>query len=49
MTESNLQVLVIEKVDNPIYLINLNPVNSAVGIHNTYPMDNDRFIALKNI
>ena len=41
MTESNLQVLVIQKVDNPIHWINLNPVDSAVGIHNTYPLDND--------
>ena len=36
MTESNLQALVIQKVDNPIHWINLNPVDSAVGIHNTY-------------
>ena len=36
MTESNLQALVIKKVDNPIHWINLNPVDSAVGIHNTY-------------
>ena len=41
MTESNLPVLVIQKVDNPIHWINLNPVDSAVGIHNTYPLDND--------
>ena len=41
MTESNLQVLVIQKVDNPIHWINLNPVDSAVGIHNAYPLDND--------
>ena len=41
MTESNLQVLVIQKVDNPIHWINLNPVDSVVGIHNTYPLDND--------
>ena len=41
MTESNLQVLVIQKVDNPIHWINLNPVDSAAGIHNTYPLDND--------
>ena len=43
MTESNLQALVIQKVDNPIHWLNLNPVNSAVGIHNTYPLDNDLF------
>ena len=41
MTESNLPVLVIQKVDNPIHWINLHPVDSAVGIHNTYPLDND--------
>ena len=40
-TESNLQALVIQKVDNPIHRKNLNPVVSAVGIHNTYPPDND--------
>ena len=39
MTESNLQALVIKKVDNPIHWINLNPVDSAVGIHNTYPLE----------
>ena len=43
MTESNLQALVIQKVDNPIHWINLNPVDSVVGIHNTYPLDNDLF------
>ena len=31
MTESNLQALVIQKVDNPIHWINLNPVDSVVG------------------
>ena len=41
MTETNLQFLVIQKVDNPIHWINLNPVDSVVGIHNTYPLDND--------
>ena len=41
VTESNLQALVIQKVDNPIHWINLNPVHSAVDIHNTYPLDND--------
>ena len=41
MTESNLQALVIQKVDNPIHWINLNPVDSVVGIHYTYPLDND--------
>ena len=41
MTESNLQVLVIQKVDNPIHWINLNPVDNAVGIQYTYPLDND--------
>ena len=41
MSESNLQALVIQKVDNPIHWINLNPVDSVVGIHNTYPLDND--------
>ena len=41
MTESNLQALVIQKVDNPIHWINLNPVDNVVGIHNTYPLDND--------
>ena len=40
MTESNLQALVIQKVDNPIHWINLNPLDSVVGIHNTYPLDN---------
>ena len=39
--KSNLQALVIQKVDNPIHWINLNPVHSVVGIHNTYPLDND--------
>ena len=43
MTESNLLALVIQKVDNPIHWINLNPVDSVVGIHNTYPLDNDLF------
>ena len=41
MSESNLQALVIQKVDNPIHWINLNPGDSVVGIHNTYPLDND--------
>ena len=41
MTESNLQALVIQKVDNHIHWINLNPLDNAVGIHNTYPLDND--------
>ena len=41
MTESNLQFLVIQKVDNPIHWINLNRVDSVVGIHNTSPLDND--------
>ena len=41
MTGSNLQALVIQKVDNAIHWINLNPVDNAVGIHNTYPLDND--------
>ena len=41
MTERNLQALVIQKVDNPIHWRNLNPVDSVVGIHNTYPLDND--------
>ena len=41
MTESNLQALVIQKVDNPIHWINLDPWDNAVGIHNTYPLDND--------
>ena len=41
MSESNLQALVIQKVDNPTHWINLNPVDSVVGIHNTYPLDND--------
>ena len=47
MTESNLQFLVIQKVDNPIHWINLNPVDSVVGIHNTYPLDNDLFGLLR--
>ena len=38
---SNLQALVIQKVDNAIHWINLYPVDKAVGIHNTYPLDND--------
>ena len=41
MTESNLRALVIQKVDNPIHWINLNPVDNAVGIQYTYPLDND--------
>ena len=41
MSESNLQALVIQKVDNPIHWINLNPVDSVVGIQYTYPLDND--------
>ena len=41
MTESNLQALAIQKVDNPIHWINLNPLDNAVGIHNTSPLDND--------
>ena len=41
MTESNLQALVIQKVNNPIHCINLNPLDNAVGIHNTYRLDND--------
>ena len=47
MTESNFQALVIQKVDNPIHWINLNPVDSVVGIHNTYPLDNDLFGLLR--
>ena len=47
MTESNLQALVIQKVDSPIRWINLNPVHSVVGIHNTYPLDNDLFTLLR--
>ena len=41
MKESNLQALVIQKVDNPIHWINLNPLDNAVGIQYTYPLDND--------
>ena len=41
MTESYLQALVIQKVDNPIHWINFNPLDSVVGIHNTYPLDNN--------
>ena len=41
MTESNLQALVIPKIDNPFHWINLNPLDNAVGIHNTSPLDND--------
>ena len=41
MTESNLQTLVIQKVDNPIHWKNLNPLDNVVGIDNTYPLDND--------
>ena len=41
MTMSNLQALVIYKVDNGIYWINLYPVDNAVGINNTYPLDSD--------
>ena len=47
MTESNLQALVIQKVDNPIHWINLNPVHSVVGIQYTYPLDNDLFGLLR--
>ena len=47
MTESILQALVIQKVHNPIHWINLNPVDSAVGIHNTYPLDNNLFGLLR--
>ena len=47
MTESNLQALVIQKVDNPIHWINLSPVDSAVGIHNTYPLDNHLSVLLR--
>ena len=32
MTVSNLQALVIQKVDNAIHWINLNPVDNAVGV-----------------
>ena len=35
MIVSNLQALVIQKVDNAIHWINLCPVDNAVGIHNT--------------
>ena len=38
---SNWQALVIQKVDNAIHCINHYPVNNAVGIHNTYPLDSD--------
>ena len=38
---SNLQALVIQKVDNAIHWINLNPVDNAVGVNNTYPLDSD--------
>ena len=41
VTESNLQALVIQKVDNPIHWINLNPLDSVVDIQYTYPLDND--------
>ena len=47
MTESNLQALVIQKVDSPIHWINLNPVDSAFGIHNTDPLNNDLFGLLR--
>ena len=49
MTESNLQAgnFIIQKVDNPIHWINLNPVDSVVGIHNTYPLDYDLFGLLR--
>ena len=47
MTESNLQALVIQKVDNPIHWINLNPVDSVVDIQYTYPLDNDLFGLLR--
>ena len=45
MTGSNLQALVIQKVDNPIHLINLNPVDSVVGIQYTYPV----YCAIKHL
>ena len=38
---SNLQALVIQKVDNAIHWINLNPVDNAVGVNNTYLLDSD--------
>ena len=43
MTESNLQAgnFIIQKVDKPIHWINLNLVDNAVDIRNTYPLDND--------
>ena len=47
MTESYIQALVIQKVDNPIHWINLNLVDSVVGIHNTYPLDYDLFGLLR--
>ena len=47
MTESNLQALVIQKVDKPIHWINLNPVHSVVGIQYTYPLDTDLFGLLR--
>ena len=37
MTVSNLQALVIQKVDNAIHCISHHSADNAVGIHNPYP------------
>ena len=33
------QVPVLQKVDSVIYLVNLYPLNSAIGFSSTYPVD----------
>ena len=35
------QVPVVQKVDSAIHLVNLYPLNSAIGFPCTYPLDSD--------
>ena len=35
------QAPVVQKVDSAIHLINLNPVDDAIGFPNTYPLNSD--------
>ena len=37
----NFQVPVVQKLDSAIHRINLDPVDSAIGFPNTYPLDSD--------
>ena len=39
MTVSDLQALVLLKIRYAIQWINLYPVDNALGIHNTYPLE----------